>query len=127
MKRNSITMRRPTKLAIQIGKLLYPERTHLPVTRGDCASVPRPCPYVSCKYNLYLDVTRAGSILLNFPDREPWDMPPDRSCALDVADRGPQTLQAVGEAIGFCRERTRQILDDVCDTLDPLQLSDWKK
>src|SRR5207248_4026222 len=34
-----------------------------PRVRGDCAEGPRPCPYVSCKYNLYVDVNpRTGSV-----------------------------------------------------------------
>ncbi len=66
-----------------------------PLTRGDCEGQPRPCPWVSCRYNLYLDVADNGTtIKFNFPDREPGDMPPTGSCALDVADR-----VAAGEAI----------------------------
>lgn len=60
-----------------------------PRTRGDCSSVPRPCPFVSCKWNLYLDVSRfCGNIKLNFPDIEPDEVAPGCSCALDVADGG---------------------------------------
>ena len=40
-------------------------------TRAECVEGPRPCPYVSCKYHLYLDVQhRTGAIKLNFPDIE---------------------------------------------------------
>lgn len=81
-----------------------------PKTRADCADVPRPCPYVMCRYNLYLEVnTHTGSLMLVFPDREPWDMPADWSCALDVADRGEQTLNDVGCGANITRERVRQI------------------
>ncbi len=42
-----------------------------PKTRADCISSPRPCVYVSCKYNLYLDVNpETGSVKLNFRDKE---------------------------------------------------------
>ena len=58
-----------------------------PKTRGDCEFIPRPCPFVSCKYNLYLDVNpRTGKATINHPDIEPEDMGRECSCALDVAD-----------------------------------------
>jgi hypothetical protein len=80
-----------------------------PRTRADCEDGPRPCPYVGCKWNLYLDVNpKTGSIKLNFPDREPWEMPPDASCVLDVAEQR-ETLEAVGEMLNLTRERIRQI------------------
>ena len=78
-----------------------------PRTRGDCAREARPCPWVSCRYHLYLDVNRkTGSVTLNVPG-EPWEI--TESCALDVADRGRATLEAVGALIGVTRERTRQL------------------
>lgn len=78
-----------------------------PRHRSDCEGGERPCPFVSCKWNLYLDVTRTGSITLNFPDLEPDEMA--HSCALDVADAGPHTLEDVGELMNVTRERVRQI------------------
>jgi len=68
---------------------------------------PRPCPYVSCKYHLYLDVTSYGAIQLNFPKKEPHEMA--ESCALDAADAGGMTLNEVGERLDVTRERVRQI------------------
>src|SRR5215831_5555094 len=39
-----------------------------PKTRAECVNGPRPCQFVSCKHNLYLDVNpETGSIKLNFP------------------------------------------------------------
>ena len=68
----------------------------------------RPCIHVSCRHNLYLDVNDStGSIKLNFPDREVWELP--ETCALDVADRGGITLEEVGEIMGLTRERIRQL------------------
>ena len=60
----TIAMKRLTKEELRIGALLYPERSYWrPKTRGDCANVARPCPYVSCKYHLYIDVNPGtGSI-----------------------------------------------------------------
>jgi hypothetical protein len=79
-----------------------------PKTRGDCAEGPRPCPFVSCKHNLFLDVNpETGSIKLNFPDLEPGDM--KHSCSLDEADQHGLTLEEVGDRLALTRERTRQI------------------
>ena len=79
-----------------------------PKARADCGSGPRPCPYVSCKYNLYVDVNpRTGSVKMNFPDKELWELAD--TCALDVADRGGITLEEVGEILNLTRERIRQV------------------
>jgi len=79
-----------------------------PRTRADCASGPRPCMFISCKHHLYLDVNpTTGSIKLNFPDKEIWEM--DETCALDVADRGGITLEEVGAIMNLTRERIRQV------------------
>ena len=68
----------------------------------------RPCPYVSCKHHLYLDVNpETGSIKLNFPDLEVWEMA--ETCSLDVADKGGITLEEVGEILNLTRERIRQV------------------
>ena len=80
-----------------------------PRTRGECGSEPRPCRWVGCRHNLFLDVRPDCSLLLNYLGREPEDVPPERSCALDVADRGGQTLEEVGDCLGVTRERIRQI------------------
>jgi len=79
-----------------------------PHTRADCVSSARPCVYVSCKYNLYLDVNpETGSIKLNFPDKEIWEL--EYTCALDVAEKGGITLEEVGEIMNLTRERIRQV------------------
>ena len=79
-----------------------------PRNRDDCKEGARPCPYVSCKFHLYLDVhPETGSIKLNFPDLEVWEM--EETCALDVSDRGGTTLEEVGEILNLTRERIRQV------------------
>ncbi len=105
----TISVKRMTKRELEAGRLLYPEAVHWkPQTRGDCADAPRPCPFVSCKHHLYVDVnSRTGAIKLNFPDIELWDMA--ESCALDVADRGHTTLEDVGAIMNLTRERIRQV------------------
>jgi hypothetical protein len=79
-----------------------------PRTREDCASVPRPCPYVGCLYNLYLD-QNGRDLKFNFPYLTPDQMPAAWSCVLDVAERGGVTLEEIGDALNVTRERTRQI------------------
>ena len=79
-----------------------------PRSRAECATGARPCMFVSCKHHLYLDVNPAtGSIKLNFPDKEIWEMA--ETCALDVADRGGITLEEVGSIMNLTRERIRQV------------------
>jgi hypothetical protein len=86
----------------------YPEGVRfLPLTRQECVNGLRPCPFVTCRYHLYLDVTEKGSLKLNYPDREPWEI--SESCALDVADAGDHTLEEVGVLLQLTRERVRQI------------------
>jgi hypothetical protein len=105
----TIAMKRLTKEELRIGALLYPERSYWrPESRGACANVARPCPYVSCKYHLYIDVNPGtGSIKINFPDLEVWEL--QNSCALDVAEQGGITLEEVGEILNLTRERIRQV------------------
>jgi hypothetical protein len=102
-----LTIREMSK-DLEAGRELYPETDHdRPRKREECVGGERPCPYVSCQYHLYLDVTEAGSIKVNFPDIEVWEM--RETCALDIADRGGMTLEDVGELMNLTRERTRQI------------------
>jgi hypothetical protein len=68
----------------------------------------RPCPFVGCKYHLYIDVHPVrGSIKVNVPDVEVWEM--TETCALDIADRGGITLEEVGQIMNLTRERVRQL------------------
>lgn len=85
----------------------YPTDAERPRTRAECEGGFRPCPFVSCRYHLYLDVTPPGNLRLNFPALEPWEL--RHSCALDIADEGGSTLAQVGEALQVTRERIRQL------------------
>lgn len=98
----------------------------------------RPCPFVSCKHHLFVDVSeRTGGMKMNFPQFNVWDlsslsveelnaMTDDQladmreergrasilpSCSLDVSDAGPITLEKVGDYFGVTRERARQLED----------------
>jgi hypothetical protein len=89
-------------------ELLGELTSNRPRTRADCVSSARPCVFVSCKFNLYLDVNpETGSIKLNFPDKELWEL--EFTCALDVAEKGGITLEEVGEIMNLTRERIRQV------------------
>ena len=105
----TISIRRLSKAELNRGRVLYPEMDYWkPTSRQECLNMERPCPYVSCKYHLYIDVHPVrGSIKINFPDLEVWEM--NETCALDVADRGGITLEEVGEIMNLTRERVRQV------------------
>lgn len=80
-----------------------------PHTRAECREGVRPCPFVSCKYHLYLDVNpKNGHIKFNFPDAEVWEL--EETCSLDVAEREQGiTLEEVGRFMNLTRERVRQV------------------
>lgn len=105
----TIAMKRLTREELRLGALLNPPIDEpRPKTRGECENDIRPCPWVACKHHLYLDVNpETGSIKINFPDLEPWEM--SETCALDVADRSGITLEEVGEIMNLTRERIRQV------------------
>ena len=105
----TIAMKRLTREELRLGALLNPPvDVPRPQTRAECENDIRPCPWVACKHHLYLDVNpETGSIKINFPDLEPWEM--RETCALDVADRSGITLEEVGEIMNLTRERIRQV------------------
>jgi hypothetical protein len=117
----TISVKRMTKRELEIGRLLYPEHDYeKPKMRSECVDGARPCPFVSCKHHLYLDVSaRTGAIKLNFPDLEVWEM--TETCALDIADRGGTTLEEVGAIMNLTRERIRQVEVKALAKLDALQ------
>lgn len=123
----TISIRRLSKAELNRGREQFPETQYWkPKTREDCKNMERPCPYVSCKYHLYIDVHPIrGSIKINFPDLEVWEM--TESCALDIADRGGITLEEVGVIMNLTRERVRQLETQglgklqVADGVDKLQ------
>lgn len=87
-----------------------------PLCRGECRNGVRPCPYVSCRYHLYLDINEAtGSLKINFPDKEPDELV--ETCALDVAERGRTSLERTGYLLNMTRERVRQLVDMIVEEL----------
>jgi len=103
----TIALRRLTREEIRRKEELEGFEYEKPMARSECRHGLRPCPFVSCKYHLYLDVKESGAIKLNFPDLEVWEL--EETCALDVAERGGVTLEEVGEILNLTRERIRQL------------------
>ena len=64
-----------------------------PQTRADCKGGQRPCPWVSCRHHLALEITPDGVRLMLPEDPAEWANLP--TCALDVADAGPHTQTAL--------------------------------
>lgn len=81
-----------------------------PARRADCADDARPCKAWRCRYWLPC-ATVPGD-----PD-EPGPRGRPTNCALDHAQDGPATLEAIGEALGVTRERIRQIEQDALGKL----------
>jgi hypothetical protein len=93
------------------GPAEYPDDAVRPKTRGDCVDGPRPCPWVSCRHHLFLEVSKTGGIKYNFPGMEPGDLA--ESCSLDVAERGGLTAPEVAQIMQVSPERVRQVQDGV--------------
>lgn len=104
------SMLRLPKRDLELGRMLFPvdPSSVRPRVRGDCVDGVRPCPFVACRHHLYLEAKEDGSaIKYNFPDLEVDEL--DESCALDVADDGPKTLETVAALMNIVREAVRQI------------------
>lgn len=95
-------------------KRIYKELEDMrPKTRGDCAGIPRPCIFVSCRHNTYLDVNaKSGKLKIIHDDVElPNDMKIP-NCVLDMVENPkPRTLEDIGITMRITRERVRQISD----------------
>jgi len=70
----------------------------------------RPCPWVGCRQNLYLDVKEDGHLRYNHPGKELEELA--ETCALDVADRGEQSREAVGDLCNMTGQRITSIERD---------------
>lgn len=86
---------------------------NLPLLRAECRDIPRPCPYVSCRYHLEVEIGPSGNLKFAHPivgdDGELTCEPQGVTCALDVADSGGAGLEQIAEWLGLTGERARQI------------------
>jgi Sigma-70, region 4 len=107
--------RRLTKEEKKLSVMLDPwMHETLPDSRAECKYGYRPCPYVRCRYHLYLEVKNNGAISGNFKG-EVCELAD--SCALDISEREHHTLDQVGEYLNLTRERVRQIESDALKKL----------
>lgn len=103
-----------------------------PRTRGECAGMARPCPWVSCRHHLAGDVTPSGTYRVR--NESPlvrwrsvslpvWHRPGEArleeaasvavrledTCVLDVADRGPTTTHRIAGIMRLHEKSVRDI------------------
>ena len=117
----TIPIKRITRAELEAGRDLYTveEWAADRATMAPCRIELRAngwCPLVSCKHHLYLDSNpRTGSIKLNFPDLEVWEL--RDCCSLEIADRDGVSLDYVGKKMNLTRERTNQVLEMIFENL----------
>jgi hypothetical protein len=89
-----------------------------PRTRGDCANVPRPCPYVDCRSHLWLRLQQEqpGNPQAGKQGETTFRPSTMQTCALDVAERGA-SYEEIGEHLGMDSTRARQIAQAAIEKL----------
>lgn len=122
------SLRRTRRPVLRVDRLTNAERAQIareasevdryarPRTRLDCLpggiNGARPCPFVSCKHHLYLDVSYGGSVVLNADvDADELHLLAD-TCALDVSERGGATQEGIAGLLGVTHQRAEQIESD---------------
>ena len=86
--------------------------TKPPELRSECPKE-RPCAYVSCRYNTYLDVDNCGNIIYNHKNKKPWQVNPELSCTLDIAEQISKDIFNGKRTKGFSNKEIGEILGGV--------------
>jgi hypothetical protein len=106
-------------------------KTGHPMSRDECRGGQRPCPYVECRFHLWLvdAESRPGRrhhrAQGGAPEAEinPVTM---TTCALDISERDDKTLMPfheIGEVLGVSDERARQLCERAVEKLQALGIS----
>jgi hypothetical protein len=116
---------------------IYPDKK--PLKRFECHRMPRPCPFVSCRYHLYLHLSRNKQrIYINPLVRDEENIEKalralPHTCALDAADLATLTrnrhltLEYIGACLGLTRERIRQIEHKAIERLSVIILDEYEE
>ncbi len=80
-----------------------------PRVRAECPPDDEPCPFVSCRHHLALDLTPTGKVRLRFPDREVWEL--EETCALRAANSEQMSAPEVAAKLNISRAQVH--LDEV--------------
>lgn len=86
---------------ISVRPVLLVRELKRPRTRSECAQIPRPCPFVSCQWNTYLDLLEDGTMVINWGRCEPEAMEAWGSCVLDIADDGGISDEIMARVLGL--------------------------
>lgn len=113
-------MPRLKRAEVEAGEWL-PANHKRPQTRAECGNAPRPCPYVGCRYHLFLTVTPAGGIKMPYGEDVAAIKEMSDTCALDVAERGGMEL---GEMARLLRLTLEGVLLIVNSAYGRLALTD---
>lgn len=105
----------------------------LPETRGECRGGARPCPLVSCRMHLLLDVAEDGRLFMT-RDLDEGDadsivdalreMP--ETCALDVAAAGGMTFEQVAVLMSMRKQSVDQVEKRALERLRAAE-HDWEE
>lgn len=96
---------------ISVRPVLLRREFRRPRTRSECAQIPRPCPFVSCVWNTYLDLLDDGTVVLNWGRCEPDAMEAWGSCVLDIADDGGISDEAMARVLGLTVKEAGALCD----------------
>lgn len=109
-----VPVRRGHRIQPELAAYVAAYERGFPKGRHVCRTWNFPCPFIACRFHLFLDVhPLTGQIKYNFPGLEPWEIP--ETCSLRVAEKMGRfvdpgcALEVVGQYLGVTREGARQI------------------